>query len=75
MYCTSDFTSQYFLDEDACVTPVLDYDEVHKLKHHQDRQAFVESNNQWLPRPAPLIYSAKEFKEVREKNQKQNSKL
>uniref|UniRef100_A0AC35GGS9 Uncharacterized protein n=1 Tax=Panagrolaimus sp. PS1159 TaxID=55785 RepID=A0AC35GGS9_9BILA len=56
--------------EEACVTPVLDHFEVGELQQHKDRNAFTKTDGKWLPNPAPKIYSAKEFEELKEKNKK-----
>lgn len=69
------FNTVIFSDEDACVTPVLDHDEVGNLPHHRYRQTFTKTDSKWIPAPAPRIYSAKEFSQVLENDKKLNSKL
>ncbi|VDK19854.1 unnamed protein product [Anisakis simplex] len=51
---------------DACVTPVLDINEVALLKHHQMRSAFTYDNSKFWPCPAPRFYTADDFARLRD---------
>lgn len=55
--------------------PVLEIEEVGKLKHHQQRNAFINENNKWIPQPAPRLYSPKEFQELRQVDAASKSKI
>ncbi|XP_077593422.1 alpha-methylacyl-CoA racemase [Stigmatopora nigra] len=48
--------SQIFDGTDACVTPVLSFDQVSSHQHNSERGSFVkDSNGEESPRPAPLL--------------------
>ncbi|KAI6243804.1 hypothetical protein M3Y99_00044900 [Aphelenchoides fujianensis] len=49
------------LDSNACVTPVLDLDEVHQLEHHKQRETFQRAGDDLLPRPQPRMFKAEEL--------------
>ncbi|TPX67176.1 hypothetical protein CcCBS67573_g07575 [Chytriomyces confervae] len=51
---TRDEWSSIFTGTDACVTPVLEWDEAMKSKHYQDRWG-VATYEQWTPPPAPIL--------------------
>ncbi|KAI8829884.1 CoA-transferase family III domain-containing protein [Chytriomyces cf. hyalinus JEL632] len=51
---TRDEWCSIFTGTDACVTPVLEWDEVMNSKHYQDRWA-VTTYEQWTPPPAPIL--------------------
>uniref|UniRef100_A0A915AWF9 Alpha-methylacyl-CoA racemase n=1 Tax=Parascaris univalens TaxID=6257 RepID=A0A915AWF9_PARUN len=46
---------------DACVTPVLEMEEVDNFKHHQQRECFIHEGNKFWGGPAPKIYTAEQF--------------
>lgn len=50
-----------FIDVDACVTPVLEMQEVGDFKHHQQRECFIHEGNKYWGGPAPKIYTAEQF--------------
>ncbi|CAD6189279.1 unnamed protein product [Caenorhabditis auriculariae] len=54
---TRDEWTQVFLGQDACVTPVLEIDEVGSFGHHKDRGTFEknEEYGQWIAKPAPRM--------------------
>ncbi|EDW90958.1 alpha-methylacyl-CoA racemase [Drosophila yakuba] len=47
--------SQIFEDVDACVYPVLDFREVHRHDHNEERKSFEVIGEIVAPRPAPLL--------------------
>ncbi|XP_077479749.1 alpha-methylacyl-CoA racemase [Stigmatopora argus] len=48
--------TQIFDGTDACVTPVLSFDQVSSHQHNSERGSFVkDSNGEESPRPAPLL--------------------
>ncbi|KAA8578624.1 alpha-methylacyl-CoA racemase [Etheostoma spectabile] len=48
--------SRIFDGTDACVTPVLSFDEVSSHPHNQERASFIkDSNGEESPRPAPVL--------------------
>jgi len=63
--------TELFASSDACVTPVLELDEVGHDQHHRTRQAFTRDpdTDQWMPVPAPRFFSAKAFDEHRREQQ------
>lgn len=44
-----------FDSKDACVTPVLQLDEIEKHPHNASRNSFIKKNNCVVPRPAPKL--------------------
>lgn len=53
---------------DACVSPVVDIDELGNIKHHQKRGSFMKQNNKYIPLPAPRFYTREEFESLRAAN-------
>lgn len=47
--------TEIFDGTDACVTPVLSVQEVHKHPHNQQRQSFVRENKTIVPKPSPRL--------------------
>ena len=48
--------SQVFDGTDACVTPVLSFEQVSSHPHNQERNSFLtDSNGEESPRPAPVL--------------------
>ncbi|RJG02669.1 CaiB/BaiF CoA transferase family protein [Noviherbaspirillum sedimenti] len=48
-----------FDGSDACVTPILDWDEAIQHEHNRDREAFVEIDGVMQPAPAPRFSRTK----------------
>ncbi|KAK0405390.1 hypothetical protein QR680_017964 [Steinernema hermaphroditum] len=67
---TRDEWVEIFKDADCCVTPVLDIEEVGNHPHHQSRGGFKQVEEKWVPEPAPRIYSAEQFKKLRDEDLK-----
>lgn len=47
--------SEIFEDIDACVYPVLDWQQAHKHDHNAERHSFERVDDNWAPRPAPRL--------------------
>ena len=51
--------NEIFTDKDACVFPVVDFDEAQFYPHNQSRQSFMENKHTdtsfWEPKPAPRL--------------------
>lgn len=48
--------AKIFDGTDACVTPVLSFDQVSSHPHNQERGSFIQdSNREESPRPAPVL--------------------
>ena len=45
--------TEIFAGSDACVAPVLNFDEAQKFHHYTDRQSFVPDTEVWQTMPAP----------------------
>ncbi|XP_030383064.1 alpha-methylacyl-CoA racemase [Scaptodrosophila lebanonensis] len=52
---TQEELSELFEDFDACVYPVVDWQDVMKHDHNAERQAFDRFGDTWAPRPAPRL--------------------
>lgn len=53
---TQEDWSRIFDGTDACVTPVLSFDQVSSHPHNQERGSFIEdSSGEESPRPAPVL--------------------
>jgi alpha-methylacyl-CoA racemase len=63
------------LGKDACVTPVLEIEQVGQLKHHRERNAFDYTDGKWVPKPAPRLYSPEEFNRLRHEDVNSKSKI
>lgn len=50
---TRDEWDAVFMDSDACVAPVLDFDEAPRHRHAQAREAFIDIDGVTQPAPAP----------------------
>uniref|UniRef100_A0A914EAQ2 Alpha-methylacyl-CoA racemase n=1 Tax=Acrobeloides nanus TaxID=290746 RepID=A0A914EAQ2_9BILA len=66
---------EVFQGKDACVTPVLEIDQVGQLKHHRERDAFNYTDGKWVPKPAPRLYSPEEFNRLRQEDLNSKSKI
>ncbi|MFH4983966.1 hypothetical protein AB6A40_010675 [Gnathostoma spinigerum] len=62
---TRDEWCEIFKDVDACVTPVLDMEEVGDAECHKDRDYFLKAKDSWIPRPAPRMYTVEEYEKLR----------
>lgn len=48
---------------------MLDLEQVGTFLQHQQRKSFIKSEeNEWIPQPAPRLYSAQQFANLREKS-------
>ncbi|KHN75964.1 CaiB/baiF CoA-transferase family protein [Toxocara canis] len=56
--------AKIFRGVDACVTPAVDLQEVGRVRHHQQREAFKMEKNKFIPQPAPRIYTREEYEAI-----------
>ncbi|KAH7699984.1 CoA-transferase family III, partial [Aphelenchoides avenae] len=61
---------EHFKDQDVCVTPVLELNDVGNLEHHVVRQVFDKVDERWVPKPAPRLHTPEEFANLRSQHGK-----